>query len=246
MAGATGTVGRYVVDALQETGHDTVPIARAHGVDLNTGAGLGAALAGVDAVVDVTNRPALRASSSRRFFAGVTRTLLEAEQSAGVRHHVTLSIVGIDRVGLGYYQGKLLQEELVLGGPVPASVLRATQFHEFTPQTLGQFRGPFAVVPRMRQQPVAAREVGTALAALATGEPVGRAPDLAGPQEEYLPDLARRYLEATGERRRVVAVRLPGKVGRQLDTGGLLPVGPGPRGVQTFEQWLDGVRRTGR
>ena len=46
VAGATGRVGRHVVDILGSSGHDVVPISRSHGVDVISGEGLAAALAG--------------------------------------------------------------------------------------------------------------------------------------------------------------------------------------------------------
>ena len=127
--------------------------------------------------------------------------------------------------------------------PSRRAVLRATQFHEFAAQLLGGSPGPVALLPTMRSQPIAAREVGLALVDLAGGPAVGMAPELAGPQPETVADMARRYLRATGSRRRVLQVRLPGRAGRQAAAGGLLPTGPGPRGVQTFEQWAARPRR---
>jgi len=121
---------------------------------------------------------------------------------------------------------------------VQGSVLRATQFHEFAGQLLARMHGPLAIVPHMRVQPVAAREVAAALAALAVGPAVGMAPELAGPQEHELVDLARRVVHAHGQRRRVVGIWVPGAAGRAMTGGSLLPTGPGPRGSLTFEQWL--------
>jgi uncharacterized protein YbjT (DUF2867 family) len=172
------------------------------------------------------------------FFTAASQNLLAAGQRVGVRHHVALSIVGIDRVNTGYYEGKRRQEELVLAGPVPGSVLRATQFHEFVGQFLGRTRGPVAVVPVMRMQPISVREVASALIALAAGQPAGLAPELAGPREESLPDLARQLIRARGNHRLVVPILLPGAAGRACAGGALLPAQPGPRGTQAFAQWL--------
>ena len=176
---------------------------------------------GVDAVVDTTNVATQKRAVAESFFGGVTRTLLAAEAAAGVGHHVVLSIVGIDDVDTGYYAGKRLQERLVAEGPVPWSVLRATQFHEFAEQALGFVRiGPFSLVPRMLTQPVAAREVAEALVDLAGAGPVGRAPELAGPEQHQLVDLAREVAPRLG---RVVPVRMPGAAGRAMRSGALLP-----------------------
>jgi uncharacterized protein YbjT (DUF2867 family) len=238
VAGGTGAVGRTVVEAAQAAGHETVVLARSAGVDLISGDGLDPALKGATAVIDVSNVTAMGARRSTAFFEQATGRLLEAGRRAGVRHHVALSIVGCDRVDFGYYLGKRRQEALVLGDGVPGSVLRATQFHEFAAQLLDRTRGPVAVVPVMRSQPVAAREVAEALVRLAEQDPVGMAPELAGPREEVMTVLVRRVLRAQGRRTPVLPLRLPGATGRAMAGDGLLPTGPGQRGTETFDAWL--------
>ncbi|GGX46249.1 SDR family oxidoreductase [Streptomyces fructofermentans] len=238
VAGGTGLVGRHVVRELATAGHEPVVLSRSRGVDLVTGSGLDAALAGADAVVDVSNVTTVGAKKSVSFFGSAGRNLLDAGARAGVRHHVALSIVGVDRVGLGYYRGKLRQEELLAAGPTPWTVLRATQFHEFVGQTVDQVPGPLAVVPRTRTRPIAAREVARHLVELVVAPPRGRAPELAGPREEQLVDLARDLLRARGSRRLLVPLTLPGAAGRAMRGDGLLPLESGPRGDQTFDAWL--------
>jgi uncharacterized protein YbjT (DUF2867 family) len=240
VAGGTGLTGRHVIEALSAAGHESVVLARSAGVDLVTGAGLDAALSGVDATIDVSNVTTMRRAAAVGFFEQAGRHLLGAAARAGVRHHVALSIVGIDRVSNGYYQGKLRQEEIVRDGVVPWTVLRATQFHEFVEQILERLPGPVAVVPSLTVQPVAVREVAEALVAIVAGEPLKAAPDLAGPRVESLADMARRLVRTgTVRRRPVLPLWLPGSMAH----GGLLPTGPGSRGTQTFEQWLEGRRR---
>ena len=238
VAGGTGAAGAYVVKALTEKGHEPVVMARSRGIDLLTGKGLAEALAGADAVIDTANVTTTSRRKARAFFETAGRNLLAAEREAGVRHHVTLSIVGMERVRYGYYDGKLLQEQLVRDGGVPWTVLRATQFHEFPGQLLARIPGPLAVMPQMRSQPVAVREVAEHLVELVAGPPLGMAPEMAGPQVEEMPDLARRLLRARGSSRRVWAPRMPGAAGRAMAEGALLPDGPGPRGTLTFDQWL--------
>lgn len=233
VAGGTGLVGRFLVGQAQQAGHEVTVLSRAKGVDLTTGAGLDGALRGDSVVVDVSNVVAVAERRSVAFFEAATRHLLDAEKRAGAAHHVALSIVGIDRVRLGYYQGKLRQEELIRAGSVPWTVLRATQFHEFPAQLVARATGPVVPAPRMQTQTVAAREVAVELLRLATGEPAGMAPEIAGPEIAYLPDLVRRYLHARGSHRVVVPVPLPGP------RDGLLPRADGPRGKQTFDEWLD-------
>lgn len=243
VAGGTGLVGSHTVAALERAGHEAVVLARSRGVDLTTGEGLAAALDGVAGVVDASNVLTLRRRAATAFFTATSKHLSEAGRAGGVGHHVVLSIVGVDRVPMGYYQGKVVQEQVVRSGPVPFTVLRATQFHEFPGQLLSRVRGPLAVLPRMRVQPVAAREVGVRLAELVVGEPLGDAPELAGPEVHDVASLARRVLQAQGSARRVLPVRFPGQVGRAMARGALLPTGTLAAGTltqgsMTFAQWL--------
>jgi uncharacterized protein YbjT (DUF2867 family) len=172
VAGGTGVAGRWTVEALRARGHEAIVIARSAGSDLVTGDGLDAALAGVDAVIDATNVASSGKRASSEFFETTARTLMRAAAAADVRHIVALSIIGIDRVPYGYYQGKLRQEQVLQESPVPVSILRAAQFHEFPGQYLATLPGPVVLVPRWRAQPVAAREVGAELARIAVGDPV--------------------------------------------------------------------------
>jgi uncharacterized protein YbjT (DUF2867 family) len=239
VTGGTGALGSQVVEAVRRRDLTPVVITRSHGVDLTTGAGLDEALAGADAVIEASNVSALRAKSAIAFFEAATDNLLSAEERAGVRHHVAVSIVGCDRVDLGYYFGKRRQEELVGSGPVPWTLVRATQFHEFPGQLLERSPGPVAMVPKMLSQPVSARELADHLVDLALRDPVGRAPDVGGPEQHLMPDLARRLVARRGDRTKVVALPLPGKVGRQVADGGLL-TGEGATILpETYDEWLD-------
>lgn len=239
VAGGTGTVGRHVVEVSRERGHETVVLTRSEGVDLTTGEGLAGALDGVDAVIDVSNITSMSARSAARFFTTVSRTLLAAEQAAGVRRHVLLSIVGIDRAPYGYYAAKLEQEHVVEQGRVPWTILRAMQFHEFAGQMLaGLTIAGVHLAPKVRTQPVAAREVAEHLVALAEGAPAGRAGELAGPKPERLDDMVRLLAEKTGVRGPVVPISLPLRQFRAMHRGETMP-GPGAMlGRQTFAEWV--------
>ncbi|MCP2636166.1 SDR family oxidoreductase [Microbacterium sp. HD4P20] len=243
VAGGTGVVGRCTVDAVRAAGHHAISLSRGSGVDLVTGEGLDAALAGADAVIDTANLSTLSADKATRFFRTATGNLVAAAARAGVRHVVLLSIVGIDRIPHQYYAGKLAQEAVVEASPVPWSIQRATQFHEFSAQLFARAGiGPLHLAPRARVQPVAAREVATHLARLAAGGPVGRAVDLAGPREERLDDMVRAYARRIGHRGWMPSVSLPGAQMKGMRAGLALP-GPGAQvGAETFTEWLE---RTG-
>jgi uncharacterized protein YbjT (DUF2867 family) len=238
VAGGTGVAGSRAVEALSRAGHEPVVVTRSAGVDLTQGMGLDAALDGVEAVVDASNVVTLDRRRSSQFFTTTTRHLLEAGARAGVRHHVVLSIVGIDRVDFGYYEGKRRQEQLVRDAEVPFTILRATQFHEFADQLLARTRGPVAFLPRMRVQPVAAADVGNRLAELAVGEPLGDAPELAGPEVHEVVEMARQVASRRGRPRRVLGVPVPGAAGRAMARGALLPMGETTLTTTTFAEWL--------
>lgn len=241
IAGGTGLVGSKVVAKVRAAGHEPVVIARSHGTNLITGEGLLEALRDCRAVIDVSNVVTTRKKVSIDFFSRATATLLRAARQADVDHLVTLSIVGCDAVDLGYYFGKRTQEELVEAGDVPWTILRATQFFEF-PEPLLATKSPIAVIPRMLSQPVAADEVAEALTRYATQAPAGHAPDLAGPEQLQMTDMARRLLNARGQHRPVLPLPIPGRVGQQLAGGSLLPGSNHTRGQKTFDQHLAGVR----
>lgn len=227
VAGGTGWIGRLVVSAAREAGHETAVLARSTGVDLISGRGVAEALRGADVVVDVANR----ATRAAAFFETETRTLLDAEVAAGVGHHVALSIVGIDHVGLGYYKAKLRQEEVIRAGSVPSTILRATQLFEFAPQMVERSAGPFAPAPRMLCRPVAAGEVAAELVRIAAGAPRGRATDIAGPEELWMHEMIRQYIKARGLRRIAVPIPFPVK-------GSLLPDGEAVFGRIRYADWL--------
>ncbi|MFK4837008.1 SDR family oxidoreductase [Microbacterium sp. ZW T2_14] len=239
VAGGTGVVGSRTVQALRAEGHDAVALSRRTGVDLTTGAGLDAALDGVDAVVDTANVSTLSADAAIRFFETATGNLVAAAARAGVGHVVLLSIVGIDRMPHDYYAGKLAQERVVEAAAVPWTILRATQFHEFAGQLFDRAKlGPLHVAPRARVQPVAARDVGTHLAALAAAAPQGRVPDLAGPREEAMDEMVKAFARHTGHRGWIPSVSLPGAQMKAMRAGLALPGAGAVLATQTFSDWL--------
>jgi uncharacterized protein YbjT (DUF2867 family) len=243
VAGATGRVGRHIVDALEAGGHEAVPISRARGVDVITGDGLAEALTGVDAIVDAATGPSPEQEAATEFFTIAARNLQQAGERAGVERIVVVSIIGTDSFRGGYGLAKLDHEQAMLAGPIPAVVLRAAQFHEFVAQLMEWgARDDVTHVPKMRTQPVAARSVAEALAELATNdEPAGGAPlEIAGPREEWLVEMATLLAARRGDKVPVEEMSDASDPDSELfESGGLLP-GPDARLVgPTFEEWLD-------
>ena len=246
VAGATGRLGRHVTEVLAERGHEVVPISRATGVDVITGAGLDAALRGVEVVVDAATGPSAEQQPATDFFVTAAHTLQKAGVAAGVREAVVVSIIGTDRFAGGYGAAKAAHEQAWRSGPIPARVVRAAQFHEFVAQLLEWGgRGDVVVVPEMRTQIVAARAVAEVIADVIGAAPARAAGgaemiEVAGPREEDLVALATELAARRGSPATVEAVRDPGDPDAEMQaTGGLLP-GPGARLVgPTFRQWLD-------
>ena len=243
VAGATGRVGRHTVDVLHEGGHDAVAISRSNGVDVITGDGLAAALKGVETVIDVTTGPSPEQGPATEFFTTAIRNLEEAGVQAGVQKLVVVSIIGVDKSTAGYGAAKLAHERAALAGPIPARILRAAQFHELVKMLMGWGRqGDVVYLPKMRTQIVAARTVGEELAAVAlSDEPEGARPaEIAGPREEYLPDLAQLVADQRGEDVKIEAVSRPDDPDDVLgENGGLLPGPHAKLAGPTFAEWLN-------
>ena len=181
----------------------------------------------------------MKAEVAIEFFTTASQNLVRAAADAGVRHVVLLSIVGIDRMPHDYYAGKVAQEKVYEGSPVPWTILRATQFHEFAAQLFARAKaGPFHLAPRARVQPIAAREVGACLAGLAAGDPQGRARDLAGPREEALDAMIKAYARADGHRGWIPSINLPTAQMKGMRAGLALPGAGAKLGRQTFAEWL--------
>jgi uncharacterized protein YbjT (DUF2867 family) len=243
VAGATGRVGRHTVDVLHEGGHDVVAISRSNGVDVITGGGLAAALESVETVIDVTTGPSPEQGPATEFFTTAIRNLEEAGEKAGVRRLVVVSIIGVDKSVAGYGAAKLAHERAALAGPIPARILRAAQFHELVEMLMGWGRqGDVVYLPRMRTQIIAARTVAEELAAVAlSGEPEGARPaEIAGPREEYLPDLAALLAAKRAEEVKIEAVSRPDDPDDVLgENGGLLPGPHAKLAGPTFAEWLE-------
>jgi uncharacterized protein YbjT (DUF2867 family) len=238
--GGTGLIGSRVVSKLREQGHEAVPAAPNTGVNTLTGEGLSEAMNGAAVVVDVSNSPSFEDSAVLNFFQTSTSNLLAAEEVAGVRHHVALSIVGTDRRSdSGYSRAKLAQEKLIEAGSIPYSIVRATQFFEFIKGIADSATdGDTVRLAPVLIRPMAADDVATELVKVALGTPVNGIVEIAGPKEFRLDDLARRYLAARDDRRSVIADPEARYFGGKLEERMLVPAGNATIAPTRFEDWL--------
>lgn len=247
VAGGTGTIGRRIAASLSRDGHEVRPFSRRsvdHPVDLTTGAGLGAALEGCEVVIDASNGPPMPPSRSRQVLVEGSLRLLAAERRAGTRHHVCVSIVGIDRVPLGYYRVKVEQERVVEGGEVPWTIVRCTQFHDLVGGLLAALgRAHVSPLAKARLQPVEVEEASEAVARFAVGPALTKRVTVAGPEVQDLASLAHLWREAAGARTFEVPIPLPGALGRALREGWLTCADPDVRGTRTFADWLQASRQ---
>ncbi len=203
--GGTGRIGTHIVQALTAAGHDAHPHSRSTGVDLLTGQGLARAVAGADAVIDVSQSPTADEDATA-FFGASIGNLLDAAREEGTGHIVLLSVLGADQVpNLGYFQAKVFQEDLLKAGPVPYSILRATQFFEYVNEIISWTTDGEAIrLPSTATQPIAAADVARAIADLATAAPLMDTRGIAGPDVMTLDELARVTLAARGDHRTVI------------------------------------------
>jgi uncharacterized protein YbjT (DUF2867 family) len=233
-------LGRHVTAEFRERGHDVRVLTRRsdkYRVDLRTGEGLDAALAGCDVVVDASNGRTPKQARATLVDGG--RLLLAAEARAGVRHHICVSIVGCDRVQFGYYRAKVEQERVVEAASVPWTIVRATQFHELiTAGFAAMARIRVLAVPSACLQTVAADDVARGLADVTAGEPLGARIDVAGPELVDARTLARTWRSITGARAALVPVRVPGAVGRGMRDGSLTSPAADVKATTTYATWL--------
>ena len=241
--GGTGLIGSKVVEKLKQKGHEVIAAAPNTGVNTITGEGLAGALAGAQVVVDVANSPSFEDQAAMDFFQTAGRNLTAAEEAAGVKHHVALSVVGTERLqDSGYFRAKLGQEKIIKSSPIPYTLIHATQFFEFV-RSIAQFstEGDTVRLPPVLFQPMAADDVASAVAEAALAEPVNGTIEIAGPDTFTLDEPVRKVLEYDNDTRKVIADPQAPYFGIKVAEKALVP-GPNPRlGSTKFDWWLTHV-----
>ena len=238
--GGSGLIGSKVITRLTAAGHEAVSASPNTGVNTLTGEGLADVLVGASVVIDVSNSPSFEDNAVMNFFQTSTRNLLAAEGVAGVKHHVALSVVGTDRFAeSGYFRAKIAQEKLIEESSIPYSIVHATQFFEFVKSIAdsGTEGGKVLAAPVLIQ-PMAADDVATSVARIATQAPINGFVEIAGPEEFRVPELIKMRLDSLNDKREIVVDPHARYFGAELSERTLLP-GDNPQlGAIHFADWL--------
>jgi uncharacterized protein YbjT (DUF2867 family) len=238
--GGSGLIGSKLVPKLREQGHEAVAASPNSGVNTLTGQGLAEALKGASVVVDVTNSPSWEDAAVMKFFETSTRNLLSNEATAGVGHHVALSVVGSERMpDSGYVRAKVAQEKLIKESSVPYSIVRATQFFEFLKGLADiSMEGGKVHLPPVLFQPMAADDVASGVGRIAVGPPVNGTVEIGGPEQFRLNELVRRRLATLKDSREVIADPHAQYSGAEVSDQSLVPGKNAQLGETRFETWL--------
>lgn len=238
--GGTGLIGSKLVTRLREHGHEAVPASPDTGVNTLTGEGLAKVVTGAAVVVDVSNSPSFEDAPVLKFFEMSTTNLHAAEETAGVGHHVALSVVGSDRMpDSGYLRAKVAQEKLIRNSSIPYSIVRATQFFEFFKRIADEATvGNTVRIPPVLFQPMAADDVADAVCSVAVGSPLNGIVEVGGPQQFRFDEFIRMGLKALDDPREVVADPHARYFGTELSERMLVPDAGARLGAIRFEDWL--------
>ncbi|MBO9728568.1 MAG: SDR family oxidoreductase [Chitinophaga sp.] len=238
--GGSGLIGTKVVTALRQKGHQVIAASPSTGINTITGEGLAAATKDTDIVIDLANSPSFEDNAVMEFFQTAGRNLLGAEISAGVKHHVALSIVGVDIMqNIGYMRAKMAQEELIKQSGVPYTIIRSTQFFEFIAGIANQAtQGNEVHLSDVKFQPIASDDVARFVAQYALAAPLNGHVEIAGPDRFDMFEVADRYLKYINDPRKVIANGKPEYFGGAVTHTALVPAGHAELGAISFEKWL--------
>jgi uncharacterized protein YbjT (DUF2867 family) len=238
--GGTGLIGSKTAARLRNKGHQVVAAAPSTGVNTITGEGLAQALEGTEVVIDLANSPSFEDQAVLEFFQTSGKNLLAAGKAAGVKHHIALSIVGADRLpDSGYLRAKVAQEKIVRESGIPSTIVRSTQFMEF----LGGIAqtGTVGATARLSTgylQPIASDDVAEFVTDAALAAPANGIVEISGPERARLCDFVRRYLEASGDFRTIVADPQATYFGTRLEAGSLVSDNNPRIGRTGFDLWF--------
>ena len=237
--GGSGLIGTKVVNQLRQAGHQVIAASPATGINTITGEGLAEALTGTDVVIDLANSPSFEDKAVLEFFQTSGNNLLAAEINAGVKHHIALSIVGVDIMqNIGYMRAKKVQEDLIQQSGVPYTIVRSTQFLEFLAGIVNQATdGNEVHLSDVKFQPIAADDVANFVTKYALGTPINGKVEIAGPERFEMYNIAEQYLQYTNDPRKVIPNGKPVYFGGEVGHTALVPAGKAELGAINFENW---------
>ncbi|PZF71902.1 SDR family oxidoreductase [Taibaiella soli] len=238
--GGSGLIGTKVVAALRQQGHEVIAASPTTGINTITGEGLAEAMKNTSVVIDLANSPSFEDNAVLEFFQTAGRNLLGAEISADVKHHVALSIVGMDIMqNIGYMRAKKVQEDLIKQSGVPYTIVRSTQFMEFVGGIATQAtQGNEVHLSDVKFQPIAAEDVAAFVVKYALAAPTNGVVEIAGPERFDMYQVAEKYLTATNDPRKVIANGRPEYFGGEVTHEALVPAGKAELGAINFDKWL--------
>jgi uncharacterized protein YbjT (DUF2867 family) len=237
--GGTGLIGSKTVAILRQGDQEVVAASPKSGVNSISGEGLKEAMAGAQVVIDLANSPSFEDKEVLEFFETSERNLISAESAAGVRSHIALSIVGIDRTDNGYFRAKVAQEKLIEASGIPYTIIRSTQFLEFLGGIVASStEGNIVRLPPVLFQPIAANEVAAIVADAALAAPRNGIVEIAGPERAPFNEIIARYLKAVGDPRVVVRDPEARYWGGRVDERSLVPLGEARLGRIGLDEWL--------
>ena len=244
VVGGSGLIGSKTVAILRQSGNTVVAASPSNGINTITGEGVKEAVARAQVVINLANSPSFEDKAVLEFFQTSERNLLPAEEAAGVRHHVALSIVGIDRTDNGYFRAKVAQEELIKASSVPYTIVRSTQFLEFLGGIANSSTdGNKVRIPPVLFQPIAADDVAAMVADAALAPPRNGIIEIAGPERAPFNEIIARYIKAVGDPRQVVRDPETGYWGSRVEERSLVPLGEARLGRIGLDVWLRDHRR---
>lgn len=238
--GGSGLIGSKVVANLRQLGYEVLVGSPSTGINTMTGEGLADAVKGAQVVIDLSNSPSFEDQAVLDFFETSGRNLLAAEEAAGVRHHIALSVVGTERMlESGYFRAKMAQENLIKASKVPYTIVRSTQFFEFLAgiAQYGTVGNEIRLSPA-HVQPISSDDIAAVVSDTALTQPVNGTFDAAGPEKVGLAELMERYLRALGDQRIVVTDANAAYYGAQINDQSLTPIGDARVATTGFSAWL--------
>ncbi|WP_118952994.1 SDR family oxidoreductase [Taibaiella helva] len=238
--GGTGLIGSQLVTLLKGSGHEVLAASPNTGVNTLTGEGLAQALQGAEVVVDVSNSPSFDDEPVMHFFKTSNGNLLPAEQAAGVRHHVALSVVGTQELqSSGYFRAKQVQEDMIRASGIPYTLVHATQFFEFAGGILHMSLVEDQVrLPDANIQPIASRDVAAFMARVTVAPPANKILEIGGPEKFPMAAWIGQYAKATGRAQEIVTDTKALYSGAAIEADTLAPKAAVYLGATKYADWI--------